>query len=100
VVTVGEQDRLGRQLGGARGDIDATIERGLIERGPVPHDRLVERFRSAFDEFSGDARAEELGGARSSAVAPAFRSSASSARAARAGVRSVSVECTVRRNYP
>jgi hypothetical protein len=36
-------------------DIDAMIERGL-----VPHDRLVERFRSAFDEFSGDARAEEL----------------------------------------
>lgn len=38
-----------------QGDISAMIRRGL-----VPHDRLVERFRSAVDVFSGDARAEEL----------------------------------------
>jgi len=36
-------------------DVDAMIERGL-----VPHERLIERFRSALDEFSGDARAEDL----------------------------------------
>lgn len=36
-------------------DIDAMVERGL-----VPHDRLIERFRAAVDEFSGDARAEHL----------------------------------------
>jgi hypothetical protein len=36
-------------------DIDAMIERGLVS-----HDRLVERFRATIDEFSGDARAEEL----------------------------------------
>lgn len=36
-------------------DIDAMIARGL-----VPHDRLIERFTAAVDEFSGDARAEDL----------------------------------------
>jgi hypothetical protein len=36
-------------------DIDAMIERGL-----VPHDRLIDRFRAAVDEFMGDARAEDL----------------------------------------
>jgi hypothetical protein len=36
-------------------DIDAMIERDL-----VPHARLIARFRSAVDEFSGDARAEDL----------------------------------------
>lgn len=36
-------------------DIDAMIGRGL-----VPHVRLVERFTSAFREFSHDARAAEL----------------------------------------
>lgn len=36
-------------------DIAAMIERGL-----VPHHRLVERFRSAVDAFSMDARATEL----------------------------------------
>ncbi len=36
-------------------DIDAMIDRGL-----VPHDRLVERFRGAVDELVGDARASEL----------------------------------------
>ncbi len=38
-----------------RSDIDAMVERGLI-----PHERLVERFRAAVDEFSGDARAGDL----------------------------------------
>jgi hypothetical protein len=32
----------------------------MIDRDLVPHDRLVARFRSAVDVFSGDARAEEL----------------------------------------
>ncbi len=36
-------------------DIDAMIERDL-----VPHARLIERFRAAVDEFSTDARAEDL----------------------------------------
>ncbi len=36
-------------------DIDAMIERDLVS-----HDRLIERFRSAVDEFSGDARAADL----------------------------------------
>jgi hypothetical protein len=36
-------------------DIDAMIERDL-----VPHARLIARFRSAVDEFNGDARAEDL----------------------------------------
>jgi hypothetical protein len=38
-----------------RADVQAMIDRDL-----VPHDRLVTRFRSAVDVFSGDARAEEL----------------------------------------
>jgi len=36
-------------------DIDAMIDRDL-----VPHDRLIERFRAAVEEFSGDARATDL----------------------------------------
>lgn len=36
-------------------DIDAMITRGL-----VPHERLLDRFRAAVDEFSGDARASDL----------------------------------------
>jgi hypothetical protein len=36
-------------------DIDAMIERGLVQP-----ERLIERFRAAVDEFSGDARAENL----------------------------------------
>ncbi len=36
-------------------DIDAMVELGL-----VPHPHLVERFRSAFDQFSFDARAADL----------------------------------------
>ena len=36
-------------------DIDAMIARDL-----VPHERLVERFGAAVDEFIADARAEEL----------------------------------------
>lgn len=38
-------------------DVDAMIARGL-----VPHARLVARFRSAVDDFIGDARAAELPG--------------------------------------
>jgi hypothetical protein len=38
-------------------DIDAMIELDL-----VPHDRLVERFESAVDWFSSDARADDLPG--------------------------------------
>jgi hypothetical protein len=36
-------------------DIDAMIERDLID-----HERLLARFRSAFDMFLGDARAPDL----------------------------------------
>jgi hypothetical protein len=36
-------------------DIDAMIDLGL-----VPHDRLIDRFCAAVDEFSGDARASDL----------------------------------------
>jgi hypothetical protein len=36
-------------------DIDAMV--GLDR---VPHERLIERFRAAVDEFSGDARADQL----------------------------------------
>jgi hypothetical protein len=36
-------------------DIDAMIDRGL-----VPHERLVDRFRVAVDAFIGDARAPDL----------------------------------------
>lgn len=36
-------------------DIDAMIQRGL-----VPHDELIARFRNAVDVFSYDARAEDL----------------------------------------
>lgn len=38
-----------------RADVQAMIDRDL-----VPHARLIARFRSAVDVFSGDARAEEL----------------------------------------
>jgi hypothetical protein len=38
-------------------DIDAMIDREL-----VPHDRLLDRFRAAVDEFSCDARAPDLPG--------------------------------------
>lgn len=38
-----------------RWDIEAMIDLDL-----VPHDRLVERFRSAVDAFAADARAEDL----------------------------------------
>jgi hypothetical protein len=38
-----------------RSDIDAMIEREL-----VGHEQLIDRFRLAVDEFSGDARAEDL----------------------------------------
>jgi hypothetical protein len=36
-------------------DVDAMIARDL-----VTHDALIERFKAAVDEFSGDARAEDL----------------------------------------
>jgi hypothetical protein len=38
-----------------RHDIEAMVHRGL-----VPHDQMIERFRSAIDAFSLDARAAEL----------------------------------------
>jgi hypothetical protein len=38
-----------------KADIDAMIERGL-----VPHDRLVERFRSAADDYTHGAYADQL----------------------------------------
>jgi hypothetical protein len=38
-----------------RSDIEAMIEKGL-----VPHDRLVSRFREAVDYYEGDARAEDF----------------------------------------
>jgi len=38
-----------------RDDIQA-----MVDYGHVPHERLVERFRAAVDEWSGDARAEEF----------------------------------------
>ena len=34
--------------------------RAMIDRGLVPHKRLVERFRSAIDDFSVDARIEDV----------------------------------------
>ncbi len=40
-----------------KADIDAMVQRGLVS-----HDRLVDRFRSAYNEFSYDARAADLGG--------------------------------------
>ncbi|MFO0760134.1 MAG: DUF6036 family nucleotidyltransferase [Byssovorax sp.] len=39
---------------------DQSDVQAMIDRDQVPHDRLVERFRSAVDVFSGDARAEDL----------------------------------------
>jgi hypothetical protein len=39
---------------------DQSDVQAMIDRGLVPHDRLVARFRSAVDVFSGDARAEDL----------------------------------------
>jgi hypothetical protein len=47
--------KLKRYHANDQSDIDAKIDLGL-----VPHERLVERFRAAFDVFSGDARAEDL----------------------------------------
>jgi len=39
---------------------DRSDIKEMVDRDLVPHDRLVLRFRSAFDIFSADARAEEL----------------------------------------
>jgi hypothetical protein len=47
--------KLKRFIASDQEDIDEMIQRGF-----VPHERLLERFRAAVDEFSGDARAEEL----------------------------------------
>lgn len=47
--------KLKRLSANDKSDIDAMVDRGL-----VPHERLLERFRSAIDEFSGDARASDL----------------------------------------
>jgi hypothetical protein len=38
-----------------RSDIEAMVDRGL-----VPHDSMIERFRAAVDVFAYDARAEDL----------------------------------------
>jgi hypothetical protein len=40
--------------------VDADDVSVMVKKGLVPHARLVERFRSAVDVFSYDARAEEL----------------------------------------
>jgi hypothetical protein len=32
----------------------------MVDLDLVPHERLIERFRAAVDEFSGDARADQL----------------------------------------
>jgi len=47
--------KLKRYHANDQSDIDAMIDLGLVS-----HDRLIERFRAAVDEFSGDARAEDL----------------------------------------
>ena len=47
--------KLKRFHGNDRSDIDA-----MIQLGRVPHEQLVERFRSAFTEFTYDARAAHL----------------------------------------
>ncbi|BDU75731.1 hypothetical protein METESE_06890 [Mesoterricola sediminis] len=39
---------------------DQADVRAMVERGMVSHDELVERFKSAVDRFSGDARAYDL----------------------------------------
>lgn len=39
-------------------DIDDAA--AMIRNGAIAHQRLVERFQSAFDEFAGDARAADL----------------------------------------
>lgn len=41
-------------------DNDLTDIAAMIDLDLVPHDALVERFRSAVDYFSGDARASDL----------------------------------------
>lgn len=47
--------KLWRNHANDRGDIEAMVARGL-----VPHDRLVDRFRSAVSRFWLDARADDL----------------------------------------
>jgi len=47
--------KLKRYHANDQSDIDAMIDLGLVS-----HDRLLERFRAAVDEFSGDARAQDL----------------------------------------
>lgn len=39
---------------------DQSDVRAMIEKGLVAHEDLVERFKSAVDRFSGDARAHDL----------------------------------------
>ena len=39
---------------------DLTDVAAMVERDLVPHAALIERFRSAVDSFSGDARASDL----------------------------------------
>jgi hypothetical protein len=40
--------------------VDMDDVAGMVDAGVVPHARLVERFRSAVDAFSCDARASDL----------------------------------------
>jgi hypothetical protein len=47
--------KLSRFSGNDQADIKAMVERDLVE-----HSALVERFLSAVDRFSGDARADDL----------------------------------------
>jgi len=47
--------KLKRYHANDQSDIDAMIDLGLVS-----HDRLLERFRAAVDELSGDARAQDL----------------------------------------
>jgi hypothetical protein len=47
--------KLVRFHGNDRADVKAMIDRGL-----VPHDEFVSRFRSAVDSFAHDARADDL----------------------------------------
>jgi hypothetical protein len=39
---------------------DATDIEAMVEKGLVPHERLVERFRGAVESFQYDARGEDL----------------------------------------
>ncbi len=40
--------------------VDMDDVAAMVDAGLVPHERLIERFRSAVDLYAGDARAEDL----------------------------------------